>query len=39
MGEQARRRVVETFSLDHVLHRWEQLYHDLLQKYGGQVST
>jgi glycosyltransferase involved in cell wall biosynthesis len=32
MGQQARRRAVERFSLDAVLDRWEALYRDLLAK-------
>jgi hypothetical protein len=30
MGERARRRVVEQFSLDVVLDRWEAVYEELL---------
>jgi hypothetical protein len=33
MGDHARRRVVERFSLDAVLDRWECLYRDLLKTH------
>ena len=32
MGERARRRVIEQFSLEAVLDRWETLYRDLLKR-------
>ena len=32
MGERARRRAVERYSLDHVLDRWESLYGELLEQ-------
>jgi glycosyltransferase involved in cell wall biosynthesis len=32
MGERARQQVVERFSLDAVLDRWEALYADLLER-------
>lgn len=32
MGQQARRRAIERFSLDTILNRWEALYRDLLAR-------
>ena len=32
MGERARQRVVEHFSLEAVLDRWERLYAELLER-------
>jgi glycosyltransferase involved in cell wall biosynthesis len=37
MGERARRRVVEQFSLETVLDRWEGLYEDLLRRKGDKA--
>jgi glycosyltransferase involved in cell wall biosynthesis len=37
MGERARRRVVEQFSLETVLDRWERLYEDLLRRKGDKA--
>ncbi len=36
MGECARRRVVEQFSLETVLDQWERLYEDLLRRKSGE---
>ena len=33
LGQNARTRVIEHFSLDGVLDRWEDLYRELLQKH------
>ena len=38
MGERARQRVVEHFSMDAVLDRWERLYAELLESKARELA-